>query len=97
MQALAANYLEHFTVDFGAQARVGLSERAPEDLKELGRLIQDLFGTGKLVCVYEALCVAADSDLPHCAEVDEKICPLDVYYMVLDFLGARAIPTHGGV
>lgn len=97
MQELAANYLEHFSVDIGERIRVDLSESAPEDLLELYRLIEDMFGPEKLVCVYEALSVAADSDLPHCAEIDEKVCPLGIYYLVIDFLGARAFPTHGGV
>jgi hypothetical protein len=96
MQGLAANYLDHFTVDLGNQVQVSLAETAPEDLQELDRLITDLFGPEKLVCVYEALCVAADSELPHCAEVDEKVCPLDIFFVVLDFLGARIFPTHGG-
>jgi hypothetical protein len=96
MQGLAANYLDHFTVDLGNRIQVSLAKTAPEDLQELDRLIMDLFGPEKLVCVYEALCVAADSELPHCAEVDEKVCPLDIFFVVLDFLGARVVPTHGG-
>ncbi len=97
MQELAADYLEHFSIDIGEKVRVSLADSAPEDLQELGRLIGTSFGPDKLVCVYEALCVIADSDLPHCAEVDEKVCPLDIYFVVIDFLGARAYPTHGGV
>ena len=96
MQELAARYLEHFTIDFGESARVGLEGSAPDELKELDQLISDLFGPEKLVCVYEALCVAAETDMPHCAEIDEKVCPLDIYYVVVDFLGARAFPTNGG-
>jgi len=97
MQALAADYLEHFTVEFSGVAEVSLSDSAPEDLIELDRLIGVTFGPGKLVCVYEALSVAAESEMPYCAEVDEKVCPLDIYFVVLDYLGARAFPTHGGV
>uniref|UniRef100_A0A7C4EHS3 Uncharacterized protein n=1 Tax=Fundidesulfovibrio putealis TaxID=270496 RepID=A0A7C4EHS3_9BACT len=96
MQALAADYLEHFSVDFTDGVAVRLAGSAPEDLVELDRLIGDVFGPGNLVCVYEALCVAADSDLPHCADVDEKVCPLDIYFVVIDFLGARAFPANGG-
>lgn len=97
MQELAADYLEHFSLEFGEEVRVSLSDTAPEDLHELDRLIRDNFGPDRLTCVYEALCVAAESELPHCAEVDEKVCPLDIYFVVIDFLGAKAYPTHGGV
>jgi len=97
MQELAANYLEHFTVDFGEHARIGLDAAAPEDLQELVRVIGETFGPEKLVCLFEALSVAAESDLPHLAEVDEKVCPLDIYFVVVDFLGAKAFSTHGGV
>lgn len=97
MQELAANYLEHFTLDFGDQVNVSLAGAAPEDLLELERFIREQYGSDKIVCLYEALCVVADSELPHCAEVDEKVCPLEIYYRVVDFLGARAFPANGGV
>ncbi|MFP5222129.1 MAG: hypothetical protein ACLGSA_07555 [Acidobacteriota bacterium] len=93
MQELAARYLEHFSIDFDGGARVSLESTAPDELKELDRVISDLFGPDKQVCVYEALCVAAEAELPHCAEIDEKVCPLDLYFVVVDFLGAQAFPT----
>ena len=96
MRNLAASYLEHFDVDFGLAPSLRLAVTAPQELKELAGLIADLFGQDKLVCIYEALSAAADSDLPHCAEIDEKVCPMDVYYVVLDFLAAHAFPSNGG-
>jgi len=96
VQELAAEYIGHFSLDFGDQPTVSLSEDAPGDLRELIGLITEAFGEGKQVCVYEALCVIADSELPYCAEVDEKVCPLDIYFIVVDYLGARVPPTNGG-
>jgi hypothetical protein len=96
MQELAANYLEHFTVELGEYPSIVLDDAAPESLLELDRLIRDTFGPGNLVSVYEALSAAAESELPHCAEVDEKVCPLDIYFFVLDFLGTKAFSAHGG-
>lgn len=97
MQELAADYLEHFTVDIGEVIHVDLDESAPEDLLELDRLVRDMFGPGKQVCLYEALSTAAESEFPPCAEIDEKVCPLDLYFVVVDFLGNRAVATDGGV
>ncbi|GFK95401.1 hypothetical protein NNJEOMEG_03264 [Fundidesulfovibrio magnetotacticus] len=93
MQDLAASYLEHFEMNFGEDSSVELSGKAPEDLKLLASGIEEMFGPGRLPSLFEALSVVADSELPHCAEVDVKVCPLDLYFVVLDFLGARAFPT----
>jgi len=96
MQELAADYLEHFTMDVGDEIHIGLNDSAPEALLELDRLIKDMFGPGKLVSLYEALSTAAESEFPPCAEIDEKVCPLDLYFVVVDFLGHKAVPTDGG-
>ena len=90
MQHLAASYLEHFEIDFSQGVDVRLAEDAPADLVEIVSQILDVYGPKSLVCVYEALNVAADSDLPHMAEVDEKVCPLDLYYILMDYLSARS-------
>jgi hypothetical protein len=89
MQELAADYLEHFTVDIGEEIRVGLDDSAPQDLLDLDRLVRDMFGPDRQVCLYEALSTAAESEFPPCAEVDEKVCPLDLYFVVVDYLGNR--------
>jgi len=97
MQELAASYLEHFDMTFGEDARIVLSGDAPDDLVLLARSVEEMFGPGKLVCLFEALSVVADAELPHCAEVDVKVCPLDLYFIVVDYLGSRAFPNQGGV
>jgi len=89
MQHLAAIFLEHFEIDFTQGVAVRLAGDAPEDLAEFVAHIYEVYGPNSLVCVYEALNVAADSDMPHLAEVDEKVCPLDIYYILIDFLSAR--------
>lgn len=90
MQELAASYLEHFSVSFGDKPEIVLAPNAPEGLRQLDRHITSLFGPGKLVCVFEALNVAADSEMPFLAEIDQKVCPLDIYHIVLEYLGERA-------
>jgi hypothetical protein len=89
MQELAASYLEHFSVEFGDTPSIVLAQSAPEELRELDRRIAELFGPGKLVCVFEALNVAADSDMPFLAEIDQKVCPLDIYHIILEYLAER--------
>jgi hypothetical protein len=96
MQGLAANYLSFFKVDFNENPSLVLDAAAPEDLRELVGLIRDIFGPGNIVSVYEALSVAAESEQPQDAEVDEKVCPLEIYYFVVDFLGMKALSAHGG-
>jgi len=96
MQELAADYLEHFSVVFGEESGVRLDDDAPRDLLELTRLVAELFGPGNEAALFEALSVASESELPHLAEVDEKVCPLDLYFVVLDFLGTRVFATDGG-
>lgn len=90
MQQLAASYLEHFEIDFSEGVEVRLAKDAPLDLVEIVSQLRDVYGPQCLVCVYEALNVAADSDMPHMAEVDEKVCPLDLYYILMDYLSARS-------
>ena len=90
MQQLAAIYLEHFEIDFSQGVEVRLAEDAPPELVEFVSQILDVYGPQSLVCVYEGLNVAADSDLPHMAEVDEKVCPLELYYILMDYLSARS-------
>ena len=89
MQQLAASYLEHFEIDFSQGVEVRLAEDAPEELVEIVSQICDVYGPKSTVCVYEALNVAADSDLPHLAEVDEKVCPLELYHILIDYLSVR--------
>ncbi|MFP5239243.1 MAG: hypothetical protein ACLGQW_05365 [Acidobacteriota bacterium] len=96
MQDLAADYLDHFSVTFGEGAGVRLDGDAPKDLMELVRLVDDLFGPGNEAALFEALSIASESELPHLAEVDEKVCPADLYFVVLDFLGTRVYATDGG-
>jgi len=93
MQELAASYLDHFDMSFGENPGISLAADAPEDLVLLAEGIEQMFGPGRLVCLFEALSVVADSELPHCAEVDAKVCPLDLYFVVVDYLGTRAFPT----
>lgn len=96
MQELATDYLGHFSIDLEGGSGVDLDESAPQDLRELAGLIEETHGPGNLPALFEALSIAADSEMPFLAEVDEKVCPLDIYYVVLDFLSARAFPTDGG-
>jgi len=89
MRTLASRYLDHFDIDLGPTPTVTLSKHAPDDLRELDRLVAEIFGPGHLVGVYEALSKAAETDFPHLEPVDENVCPMDVYFFVLDFLGTR--------
>lgn len=89
MQELAASYLEYFEFDFSQGVAVRLAQDAPPDLAAFVSQICDAYGPHSLVCVYEALSVAAGSSLPHMAEVDEKVCPLALYYILIDFLSAH--------
>jgi hypothetical protein len=89
MQGLAANYLDHFELEFGEAVDVRLRPSPPKGLIELAELIRERFGPDILVCLYEALCTVAQSDIPHCAEVDEKVCPAGIYFTVVDFLSER--------
>uniref|UniRef100_A0A7C4EK44 Uncharacterized protein n=1 Tax=Fundidesulfovibrio putealis TaxID=270496 RepID=A0A7C4EK44_9BACT len=97
MQDLAAQYLEHFSLDMEQGAQVCLDQSAPVELQELSQLVCAMCGGDATVSLFEALSVCADSEMPYLAEVDEKVCPLDLYYVVLDYLGTHAFPTDGGV
>jgi hypothetical protein len=89
MQGVAAKYLKYFHIDLGQDQAVSLGPDAAPDLLELERKIQEMFGPGHLVCVYEALCVVAATDFPYSGEVDVKMCPQEIYFTVVDFLSSR--------
>ena len=89
MQQLAASYLEYFEFDFSQDGAVSLAQDAPQELAALVLQLCESFGPQTLISVYEGLSVVAGSSLPHLAEVDEKVCPLAVYYILIDFLSAH--------
>ncbi|WP_027184702.1 hypothetical protein [Desulfovibrio inopinatus] len=87
MRQLAGQYLDFF--DFEATDSgicVILLDDAPE---ELAQLVETIFGGNTpdaLSRAYEALTVASEADDPYSAEVDEKVCPFDMYAFMMEML-----------
>ena len=59
---------------------------APPELITLARRAGALEDASLLVCVYEGLTSIAEAESPFSCDIDEKVCPPDVFYGLLDEL-----------
>lgn len=86
MQDRAVAYMEHFQFDFaGGDATLSLGEEAPEELRLLVEALCPDHSPACLTSLFEALTVIAEfGEEP--AEIDEKVCPLDRYLSVIEYL-----------
>lgn len=86
MKDRAAAYMEHFEFDFsGGETGLSVGEEAPEDLALLVEALCPDRSPACLTSLYEALTVIAESG-EEPAEIDEKVCPLELYHSVIEYL-----------
>lgn len=87
MQEMARGFLEFFVFDFtdsGVHARI--VPDAPGALMELTRKAGAQDDPSLLVCVYEGLHSIAEAESPFSCVIDEKVCPPELFYQMLDDL-----------
>lgn len=91
MKATAAAFLEHFDFDFsGNGPAVVPAADAPEALTRLVDAVAAEAGADAATCVYEALSILAEAEDPRLTEVDEKVCPLSTYRLVVEHVERAA-------
>lgn len=90
MRELAEHYLSYFVFEPDCHPALSVRSDAPEDLKRLIEIACSPLGDGASACAFEALNAFVDADDPFFPDVDEKVCPLDMYAVVVDILSQQA-------
>ena len=91
MRELAEHYLSYFVFEPENQPALSVRPDAPEDLKMLIKSTFAPLGEGAPACAFEALNAIIDADDPFFPEVDEKVCPLDMYALVVELLTQQSV------
>jgi hypothetical protein len=86
MQDMAAFLLDYFDFDFTDDGMVVvLAEDPPEVLTDMLKALENDTPAGR-VALYECLSMLAEADDPDAFEVDEKVCSLDMRFLVVEYL-----------
>ncbi|SDB18097.1 hypothetical protein SAMN05660653_00873 [Desulfonatronum thiosulfatophilum] len=94
MREKAKQYLEYFDFKFlKDEIQIRLNEDAPRPLSNLVTRVCESGDETLLTCIYETLNCIADADALSCCEIDEKVCPEEIFRSVLAELD-NSLPTE---